>query len=110
MRTTTERPVRWFTTRIFAPKGRVRCAAVRALVLKRSPLAVRRPWKPGPYQDAMPDMAFPFGAATAVAGARTEVPSDMATAAATRTTERMSTSSCNLFERQGGGQEVWPCG
>src|SRR5215211_7306545 len=54
MRTMAERPVlRWVTlTRV--PKGRERCAAVRLLVLKISPFAVRRPWKPGPYQDACP--------------------------------------------------------
>ena len=28
--------------------------AVRALVLNVSPLAVRLPWKPGPYQEAAP--------------------------------------------------------
>src|SRR3712207_508928 len=54
MRTTTERPVRSFTTRTCVPNGRVRWAAVRALALKVSPLAVLRPWKPGPYQEARP--------------------------------------------------------
>src|SRR5690242_9234717 len=54
MRTTTERPVRSLVTRTLVPNGRLRCAAVRARVLKRSPLAVFLPWKPGPYQDAPP--------------------------------------------------------
>src|SRR5919199_4579479 len=63
MRTTTERPVRLFTTRTRVPNGRVRCAAVSAFVLKVSPLAVRRPWKPGPYQEARPERVFPEGSA-----------------------------------------------
>src|SRR3954447_9302425 len=54
MRTTTERPVRSLVTRSCVPNGRVLCAAVRAFVLNRSPFAVRRPWKPGPYQEAAP--------------------------------------------------------
>src|SRR3954464_11873231 len=54
MRTTTDLPVRSFVTRTWVPNGRVLCAAVSALVLNRSPLAVRFPWKPGPYQDAAP--------------------------------------------------------
>src|SRR4051812_17351297 len=54
MRTTTERPVRSLVTRTLVPNGRVLCAAVRSLVLKRSPVAVRLPWKPGPYQEAAP--------------------------------------------------------
>src|SRR5215203_4035641 len=54
MRTTTERPVRSFVTRTREPNGKLLCAAVRAWVLKRSPLAVRLPWKPWPYQDAPP--------------------------------------------------------
>src|SRR5829696_3889451 len=54
MRTTTERPVRSLVTRTREPKGKLLCAAVRARVLKRSPLAVFLPWKPGPYQDAPP--------------------------------------------------------
>ncbi len=49
MRTTTDLPVLLLVTFTFVPKGSVLCAAVKALVLKRSPLAVRRPWKPGPY-------------------------------------------------------------
>src|SRR3954452_9225105 len=54
MRTTTERPVRSLVTRTLAPNGSVLWAAVRSLVLNRSPLAVRLPWKPGPYQEAAP--------------------------------------------------------
>src|SRR4051794_4323824 len=54
MRTTTERPVRSFVTRSWVPNGRVLWAAVRAWVLNVSPLAVRLPWKPGPYQEAAP--------------------------------------------------------
>ena len=44
MRTTTESPVRLFTTRTRLPNGSVRWAAVIALVSNRSPLAVVRPW------------------------------------------------------------------
>src|SRR3954447_26629711 len=54
MRTTTERPVRSLTARTRVQKGGERWAAVMALALKVSPLAVRRPWKPGPYQEAGP--------------------------------------------------------
>src|SRR5215218_7155328 len=54
MRTTTDLPVRSLVTRTLVPNGRVLCAAVRALVLNRSPLAVFLPWKPGPYQEAAP--------------------------------------------------------
>ena len=54
MRTTTDLPVFLFTTFTFVPKGRVLWAAVSSLVLQVSPLAVFRPWKPGPYQEAGP--------------------------------------------------------
>src|SRR3954452_23445303 len=54
MRNETERPVFSLTTRTLVPNGRLLCAAVMACVLKRSPLAVLRPWNPGPYQDAAP--------------------------------------------------------
>src|SRR3954453_2200798 len=54
MRTTTDLPVRSFVTRSWVPNGSVLWAAVRAFVLNRSPLAVRLPWKPGPYQEAAP--------------------------------------------------------
>ena len=54
IRTVTERPVRSLTTRTLVPNGKVRCAAVMAFALKVSPLAVLRPWKPGPYHDAAP--------------------------------------------------------
>ena len=53
MRTTTDLPVRSSVTKTREPKGKLLCAAVRAWVLNRSPLAVRLPWKPGPYQDAL---------------------------------------------------------
>lgn len=36
------------------PKGKWRWAAVKAFWLKRSPLALRLPSKPGPYQEAQP--------------------------------------------------------
>src|SRR5215212_4480919 len=54
MRTTTDLPVRSFVTRTWVPNGRVLWAAVKAWVLNFSPLAVRLPSKPGPYQDAAP--------------------------------------------------------
>src|SRR3954451_6997413 len=54
MRTTTDLPVRSLVTKTREPKGKLLCAAVRAWVLNRSPLAVRLPWKPGPYQEAAP--------------------------------------------------------
>jgi hypothetical protein len=59
MRTTTERPFRLFTTRTRVPKGSVLCAAVSACVLNLSPFAVRRPWNPGPYQEARPERVGP---------------------------------------------------
>ena len=43
MRTTTDLPVRSFVTRTSVPNGRVLCAAVRALVLNVSLLAMRLP-------------------------------------------------------------------
>src|SRR3954470_18077733 len=54
IRTTTDLPVRSLVTWTLVPTGKVLCAAVRARVLNRSPLAVFLPWKPGPYQDAPP--------------------------------------------------------
>src|SRR3954469_19714734 len=57
MRTTTDLPVRSLVTKTREPKGKLLCAAVRAWVLNRSPLAVRLPWKPGPYQDAWMGLA-----------------------------------------------------
>lgn len=59
MRTTTSLPLTCDLTRTRVPKGSVLCAAVSSLVLKRSPLAVRLPWKRGPYHEAMPDSAQP---------------------------------------------------
>src|SRR5947209_7561575 len=40
--------------------GRPRLARVNALRLNRSPEAVRRPWKPGPYQVARPVSTLPI--------------------------------------------------
>src|ERR1700758_3835565 len=54
MRTSSNFPLRVFTTRTNEPKGRWGCAAVRASLSKISPLAVLRPLKPGPYQLAFP--------------------------------------------------------
>src|SRR5256886_10034024 len=58
MRTSSNFPFRVFTTRTMEPKGRLGCAAVRASESKRSPLAVLRPWNPGPYQLALPTQDF----------------------------------------------------
>src|SRR3954468_8535636 len=71
MRTTTDRPVRSFVTRSWVSNGKVLWAAVRALVLNVSPLAVRLPWKPGPYQEAAPvwiGLVFPAAAEEAPSG------------------------------------------
>ena len=54
MRTTTALPVTELRTHTRVPNASVRCAAVRSWLSKRSPLAVRRPWKRGPYQEASP--------------------------------------------------------
>ena len=54
IRTWIERPFSRLVTRTMAGIGRVLCAAVRPFSLDRSPLAVRLPWKPGPYQEATP--------------------------------------------------------
>ena len=56
--TTTLRPFLTWVTRTRVPKGRLRWAAVRAFMLKRAPLAVLRPWKPGPYQEATPTRLY----------------------------------------------------
>src|ERR1700694_2947702 len=58
MRTSSNLPVRVFTTRTREPNGRCGCAAVRASLSKISPLAVLRPLKPGPYQLALPTQAL----------------------------------------------------
>src|SRR5919206_4977946 len=91
IRTTTERPVRLFTTRTLAPNGRVRCAAVSALVLKVSPLAVRRPWRPGPYQEARPERVFSEDSALTAAEPTKHVATARA-AAATRLEARIMIS------------------
>src|SRR5580698_11611355 len=52
--TTTDLLFAWFVTRTHEAKGKVRCAAVSAFMLKRSPLAVLRPWNARPYHEARP--------------------------------------------------------
>jgi hypothetical protein len=69
IRTTTERPFRRLVTRTFVPKGRVRWAAVNCPGLKVSPLAVRRPEKPLPYQEAIPCLRLFLGCALCRLGA-----------------------------------------
>lgn len=54
MRTTTSCPVTTLRTRTRVPMGSVRWAAVKPWRSKRSPLAVRRPWKRPPYHEAKP--------------------------------------------------------
>src|SRR6185436_16649259 len=56
--TRTLRPLRRLVTRSLVPNGSVLCAAVRRSWSNTWPLAVRRPWKPVPYQDAT-TMALP---------------------------------------------------
>src|SRR6202158_2307965 len=58
MRTSSNFPLRVFTTRTSEPNGRWGCAAVSASLSKISPLAVLRPLKPGPYQLALPTQAL----------------------------------------------------
>ena len=53
MRTATVRPFSTFITRTIEPIGIVVDAAVSFSGLKRSPLLVRWPTKPGPYHDAL---------------------------------------------------------
>ena len=60
-RPTAERPLLRFVTRTIVWNGRPRLARVSALRLNRSPEAVRRPWKPGPYQVARPTNTLPIG-------------------------------------------------
>src|SRR5262245_39661251 len=59
IRTSTERPLVRLVTMVREPSGSDGCAAVSSFWSKISPLAVRLPWKPGPYQEAMPTCA-PF--------------------------------------------------
>src|SRR4051794_40405473 len=84
MRTTTERPVRSLVTRSCVPNGRVLCAAVRAFVLNRSPFAVRRPWKPGPYQEAAPLWTCAPDPAVFACGLASATPAPQVAAARTR--------------------------
>jgi hypothetical protein len=53
-RTVTVRPLRGLVTLSRVWNGRVGCAAVSSLGLKRSPLAVRWPRSSRPYHEAMP--------------------------------------------------------
>ena len=66
--TTTERLLVQLTTLTTEPKGRVGWQAVMAYMLNRSPLAVLRPLKTPPYQEAMP-FKRPARLALAVSGA-----------------------------------------
>src|SRR5215813_4682721 len=52
IRTSTERPFSGLVTTTREPSGKVFDAAVIAFSLKRSPVVVRRPLNPGPYQEA----------------------------------------------------------
>src|SRR5215469_17442830 len=52
IRTSTERPFSGLVTTTCDPSGKVFDAAVIAFSLKRSPVVVRRPLNPGPYQEA----------------------------------------------------------
>jgi hypothetical protein len=62
------------------PSGRSRLAAVYRLGSKICPLAVGRPAKPGPYQDAMPWKLTPVDAKPeGMAGAGPDGPSSEAT-------------------------------
>src|SRR5215213_3644168 len=70
MRTTTERPVRVLVIRTREPKGKLLCAAVKARVLNRSPLAVFLLLNPGPYQEAAPVWIGLLSSATAGVAAR----------------------------------------
>ena len=54
MRTWTVRPLARLVTRAYVPKGAVLCAATSWLLSKISPLAVRRPCRSLPYQEARP--------------------------------------------------------
>ena len=56
--TMTERPLSRFVTRTRVPKGKLGCAAVKAFMSNTSPLAVCRPWKRLPYQDAIPTTSY----------------------------------------------------
>lgn len=58
MRTSTDLPLTVLTTLTVVPNGRLVCAAVKVLGLKVSPLAVRLPYNPGPYQLACPQEAW----------------------------------------------------
>src|ERR1035437_1540271 len=71
MRTTTERRLLRFTTRTIEPKGRVGWQAVIAFMSNRSPLAVCRPLKTPPYQEARPWSAWADAVSASFRGAST---------------------------------------
>src|SRR5262249_56434811 len=54
-------PCSGFGTRRQVPKGGVRCAAVSVPGRRTSPLAVFRPYSPGPYQEASPSSPAAVG-------------------------------------------------
>jgi hypothetical protein len=62
MRTWTVRPLARLVTRAYVPKGAVLCAATSWLLSKISPLAVRRPCRSLPYQEARPYWIWRLGA------------------------------------------------
>src|SRR5262245_6450932 len=67
------RPFVLLVTTTQLPRGRVRWAAVKSYWSNRSPLEVRLPWNPGPYQDAIPSWTLlgATGAGAATRGRRT---------------------------------------
>src|SRR5690606_36188908 len=77
MRTTTDRPLSRLVTVTSELNGSSLCAAVSWLGSKISPVAVRRPAKPGPYQDAIPNSSMTDGVAAFLATA-TSVAADVA--------------------------------
>src|SRR5215510_12322631 len=68
MRTWTVRPLLRLVTRAYVPKGAVRCAATSWLLSKISPLAVRRPCRSLPYQEARPYWIRRLGAGDGAVG------------------------------------------
>src|ERR671922_1459516 len=73
MRTWTVRPLARLVTKAYVPKGAVLCAATSWLLSKISPLAVRRPCRSLPYQEARPYCIRGLGAGYgAVGGGATE--------------------------------------
>src|SRR5262245_32324362 len=68
MRTWTVRPLAMLVTRAYVPKGAVLCAATSWLLSKISPLAVRRPCRSLPYQEARPYWIRRLGAGDGAVG------------------------------------------